>query len=341
VRTLAKFTRHQVITRMLDVGIVPVFYQKDLEVAKKILEACGDGGASIVEFTNRGDFAHQVFLELSKWCNESLPHVALGVGSIIDPGTAAIYINSGANFVVSPILNPEVVKICNRRKIAHCPGCGTVSEISQAEELGVEIVKIFPAGEMGGPAFIKNLHGPIPWAQIMPTGGVEPTWESISSWINAGAACLGMGSKLISKELVAAKDFEGIKRNVENCIAWVKKARGTPLFTGLEHVGLYPSKTATAGQLADWYAEVFGFKKTEGTSSFFLNAQQGRIEVMKEPIQSECHVAVRVSNFEEACKYLTEHGIELEEPKIKKDVKAVYLKKPDKAGNRVHIIYTP
>ena len=338
---MTKFTRHEVIGRMLDVGIVPIFYQKDLDVAKKIVEACVDGGASIVEFTNRGDFAYQVFLELAKWCSETIPRVALGVGSIIDPGTAAIYINNGASFVVSPILNPEVVRICNRRKIAHLPGCGTVSEISAAEELGVEIVKIFPGGELGGPPFIKNLLGPCPWAQIMPTGGVEPTWESISGWISAGAACLGMGSRLISKDLVAAKNFDGIKRNVEDCIAWVRKARGQPLFIGLEHVGLYPSKTATGAQLADWYAEVFGFKKTEGTSSFFLQGRQGRIEVMKEPTQSECHIAVRVSNFEEACKYLTERGIELEEPKIKKDVKAVYLKKPDKAGNRVHIIYTP
>ncbi len=337
---MAKLMRHEIIGKMLDVGIVPVFYQKDLEVAKKIVEACVDGGATVVEFTNRGDFAYQIFLELAKWCSDSLPQVALGVGSIIDSGTAALYINSGASFVVSPILNPDVVRLCNRRKITHCPGCGTVSEISQAEELGAEIVKIFPAGELGGPAFIKNLLGPCPWTKIMPTGGVEPTWESISGWISAGAACLGMGSKLISKDLVAAKNYEAISKNVENCIAWVRKARGEPLFLGIEHVGLYPSETATAAQLADWYTQMFGFQKTEGTSSFFLQGQQGRIEVMKEPIQPQCHVAIRVSNFEEACKLLTERGVELEEPKIKKNVKAVFLKQPDKTGNRVHLFYS-
>jgi 2-dehydro-3-deoxyphosphogluconate aldolase/(4S)-4-hydroxy-2-oxoglutarate aldolase len=337
---MAKFMRHEIINRMLNVGIVPVFYQKDLEVAKKIVQACVDGGATIVEFTNRGDFAHQIFIELAKWCSDNLPQLALGVGSIIDPSTAALYINSGANFVVSPILNPDVVKMCNRRKIAHCPGCGSVSEISQAEELGAEIVKIFPGEELGGPAFIKNLLGPMPWAKIMPTGGVEPTWESISSWITAGAACLGMGSKLISKDLVSAQNYEGITKNVENCLSWVRKARGTPLFLGVEHVGLYPSDAATAAQVADWYSQTFGFKKTEGTSSFFLQAGEGRIEVMKEPIQPRCHVAIKVSNFEEACKLLKERGVELEEPKIKKGVKAVYLKEPDRAGNKVHLIST-
>lgn len=337
---MARFAKHEVIGKMLEVGLVPVFYQKDIEVSKKIVEACANGGAKLLEFTNRGDFAHEVFAQLSKWCSESLPEVILGVGSVIDPGTAAMYINNGANFVVGPILNPEVAKLCNRRKIAYSPGCGTVSEISQAEELGVDIVKIFPAEEMGGQNFVKNLLGPCPWAKIMPTGGVDPTWESISAWIKAGAACLGMGSKLISKELVAAKDFEGIQRNIEACLWWIKKARGQPLFLGVEHVGLYPTKNATAAEITDWYAGLFGFKKSEEATSFYLSGQgTGRIEVVKEPVQQPRHVAIRVSNFEEACKYLTERGIQLEEPKIRKGVKAVFLKEPDKAGNRVHLLY--
>jgi 2-dehydro-3-deoxyphosphogluconate aldolase/(4S)-4-hydroxy-2-oxoglutarate aldolase len=338
---MAKFAKHEVVARMIDVGLVPIFYQKDLEVSKKIVEACANGGAKVVEFTNRGDFAYDVFTELSKWVSGNLPELILGVGSVIDPGTASMFINSGANFVVGPILNPEVAKICNRRKVAHCPGCGSVSEISMAEELGADIVKIFPGEEMGGPGFVKNLLGPMPWAKIMPTGGVDPTWESISAWIKAGAASLGMGSKLISKELVAAKDFDGIQRNVESCIWWVKKARGVPLFLGVEHVGLYPAKETLAPEVSNWYADVFGFKKTEGTSSFFLSGPgAGRIEVMKQPAQQSCHVAIRVSNFEEACKYLTDRGVQLEEPKIKKDVKSVFLKEPDKAGNRIHLLYT-
>jgi len=338
---MAKFMRHEVVGKMLEIGIIPVFYERDVETAKKIVEACANGGAKVIEFTNRGDFAYEVFSKLAQWCNENVPDAVLGVGTVIDPGTAALYINSGANFVVGPILNSEIAMLCNRRKIAYSPGCGSVSEISQAEELGVEIVKIFPGEEVGGPGFVKSLLGPCPWAKIMPTGGVDATWESISAWIKGGVVCLGMGSKLITKELVAAKDFDGIQKKVEQSIWWVKKARGVPLFLGVEHVGIYPTKDATAAKLADWYSDIFGFKKNEGNSSFFLSSQgQGRIEIMKEPTNRPCHLAIRVSNFEEACKYLTDRGIQLEEPKIKKGIKAVFLKEPDKAGNIVHLYYS-
>jgi 2-dehydro-3-deoxyphosphogluconate aldolase/(4S)-4-hydroxy-2-oxoglutarate aldolase len=338
---MAKFTRYEVVGKMLGIGMVPVFYEKDVETAKKIVEACTNGGARVIEFTNRGDFAYEVFGKLVQWCNDNVPDAALGVGTVIDSETAALYINSGANFVVGPILNPEIARLCNRRKVAYSPGCGSVSEISQAEELGADIVKIFPGEEVGGPGFVKNLLGPCPWAKIMPTGGVDATWESISAWIKAGAACLGMGSKLLTKELMAAKDFDRIQRKVEECIWWIKKARGVPLFLGVEHVGIYPTKNTTAADLANWYANMFGFKKSEGNSSFFISGGgQGRLEIMKEPSNCPCHLAVRVSNFEEACQYLTDRGIQLEEPKIKKGVKAVFLKEPDKAGNTIHLYYS-
>ena len=156
---------------------------------------------------------------------------------------------------------------------------------------------------------------------------MDATWESISAWVKAGVACLGMGSKLITKELIAAKNFDGIQKNVEQCIWWIKKARGVPLFLGIEHVGIYPTKNVTAADLADWYAGLFALKKNEGNSSFFISGQgHGRIEIMKEPPNRPCHLAIRVSNLEEACKYLTDHGIQLEEPKIKKGVKSVFLK---------------
>jgi len=339
---MAKFLRHVVVGKMLEIGIVPVFYNSDLEVCKNIVRACAEGGAKVVEFTNRGDRAYGVFSELSEWCDREIPEAILGVGSVIDPGTAAIYINSGANFIVGPVLNPDVAKTCNRRKIAYSPGCGTVSEVSQAEELGADIVKIFPGLQVGGPEFVRNLLGPCPWALIMPTGGVDSTRESIFAWIKAGTACLGMGSNLITKELVRARDFAGITKKVEDCIWWVKEARGTPLFLGVEHVGLSATQRGQAVEIADWYASIFGFVKTEGTSSFFVSGApgQGRIEVMKtEERAHTCHIAVRVSNFEMACKYLQDKGIELEEPKIKADTKAVFLRKPDPAGNRVHLIY--
>jgi len=223
---MARFSRLEVLNTIIDIGLVPVFYQKDANVAIKIVEACVAGGAKVVEFTNRGDLAYQVFAELVKYFADRDPSVILGVGSVIDPGTAALYISTGANFVVGPVLNPDVAKVCNRRKVAYSPGCGSASEISAAEELGVEICKVFPGSQVGGPAFVKAMLGPCPWTRLMPTGGVDATKESINAWFKAGVCCVGIGSKLITKESVAARDFEAITNRVANVIGWIKKARG-------------------------------------------------------------------------------------------------------------------
>jgi 2-dehydro-3-deoxyphosphogluconate aldolase/(4S)-4-hydroxy-2-oxoglutarate aldolase len=214
-----------VLNTTVDLGLVPVFYNPDLEVAKRIVTACGAGGARVVEFTNRGDRAWNIFTQLIAWAEEVHPEIILGVGSVIDMPTAAMYIGSGANFVVGPVLNPEIARLCNRRKVAYSPGCGSVSEISQAEELGVEIVKVFPGTQVGGPAFVKAVRGPMPWTRIMPTGGVDATEESIRAWFEAGVACVGMGSRLITKELVAAGDFEGISNKVVQVLAWIRDVR--------------------------------------------------------------------------------------------------------------------
>ncbi len=222
---MASYTRLDVLNTTIDLGLVPIFYNKDIEVAKKIVAACAAGGARVVEFTNRGDFAFQVFSQLSQYFAKADPGVILGVGSVIDAPTAAMYIASGANFIVGPVLNPEIARLCNRRKIAYTPGCGSVSEISTAEELGVEIVKVFPGSSVGGPGFVKSVLGPCPWTRIMPTGGVDTTQENIDMWFKAGVTCVGIGSKLISKDLVAAGNFEAISEKAAQVLAWIKEAR--------------------------------------------------------------------------------------------------------------------
>jgi 2-dehydro-3-deoxyphosphogluconate aldolase / (4S)-4-hydroxy-2-oxoglutarate aldolase len=222
---LARYNRLEVLNAIVDLGLVPLFYQPDLEVAKQIVAACKAGGCRVVEFTNRGDFALHTFTALAQHFAKADPEIILGVGSVVDAPTAAMYIAAGAHFVVSPLLNEEVIRLCNRRKIAYMPGCATVSEISQAEELGVEIIKIFPADTLGGPKFIKNVLGPCPWSRIMPSGGVDATEENIRAWIKAGAACVGMGGNLITKELVAAGDFAAISNKVTQVLAWIKAAR--------------------------------------------------------------------------------------------------------------------
>lgn len=223
---MARFSRLQVLNTIIDIGLVPVFYHEDVEVARRIVAACAAGGARVIEFTNRGDLAYQVFAELVRHFARREPDLILGVGSVLDPGTAALYISSGANFVVGPVLNAEVARVCNRRKIAYSPGCGSASEISAAEELGVEICKVFPGEQVGGPAFVKAVLGPCPWTRLMPTGGVDVTEESIQAWFKAGVCCVGIGSKLITKQLIAAGDFETLTSRTAEVIGWIKRARG-------------------------------------------------------------------------------------------------------------------
>lgn len=215
---MAKFTRIDVINRMHEAGIVPVFYHKDPEVCRNVIKSCYDGGIRVFEFTNRGDYAHELFSDLNKWSEKEVPGLMMGAGSVVEPGTASLYIQLGANFIVSPVMNPEMAKICNRRKILWVPGCGTLSEIGQAEELGAEIVKIFPGLSVGGPDFVKAIKGPCPWTSIMPTGGVEPTVENLREWFEAGVTCVGIGSNLISKELIQKKDWKGLTKRVAGAV---------------------------------------------------------------------------------------------------------------------------
>ena len=222
---MARFTRLETLNTILEGGLVPVFYQADVEMAKKIVEAVADGGCRVVEFTNRGDGAPLVFGELIRHFVKARPEVILGVGSIIDAPTAAIYVALGANFVVGPTLCADTGRLCNRRKVPYSPGCGSVTEIQTAHELGCEIVKVFPGAEVGGPAFVKSVLGPCPWTRIMPTGGVETTEASVKEWIKAGAAALGVGSNLITKELVANKDWAGISAKTRQVMEWIRKAR--------------------------------------------------------------------------------------------------------------------
>ncbi|MEO9966749.1 MAG: bifunctional 4-hydroxy-2-oxoglutarate aldolase/2-dehydro-3-deoxy-phosphogluconate aldolase [Reichenbachiella sp.] len=222
---MARFTRIEVAQQMKDTGMVPVFYHPDIEVCKKVLKACYDGGVRVFEFTNRGDYAHEVFNALNKYAAENTPDMILGIGSVIDAGTTSLYIQNGANFIVSPILNADMAKVCNRRKIAWSPGCGSLTEISFAEELGAEVVKIFPGTQVGGPSFVAAVKGPFPWSSIMPTGGVEPTEENLKGWFNAGVHCVGMGSKLFAKNADGEYDYVKLTATVKSTLAMIKNLR--------------------------------------------------------------------------------------------------------------------
>lgn len=220
-----QFNKIQVLTAMQFTGLVPVFYHQDVEVAKQVVKACYDGGVRVFEFTNRGDFAHEVFGKLVKFAAKECPKMILGVGSIVDAPTATIYLQLGANFVVGPLLNPEIFKVCNRRSVLYSPACATTSEIGYAQELGADLVKIFPAGNVGGPSFVKNIKAPMPWTNVMVTGGVEPTEENLSKWFQAGVFCVGMGSNLFPKEVLKNKEWSKITELCKTSIEIIKKYR--------------------------------------------------------------------------------------------------------------------
>ena len=221
---MAQFTRIEVAQAMKDTGMIPLFFNNDIEVSKKVLKACYDGGARLMEFTARGDFAHEVFGELTKYAIKELPGMIMGVGSVTDAAAASLYMQLGANFIVTPVLREDIAIVCNRRKVLWSPGCGSLTEITKAEEMGCEVVKLFP-GDIYGPQFVKGVKGPQPWTSIMPTGGVSPDRENLTGWFNAGVTCVGMGSKLISKEIIKSKDYSGLQKLVSDCLQLIKEVR--------------------------------------------------------------------------------------------------------------------
>lgn len=222
---MANYTRITVAETMKNTGIVPVFYNENLEVCKEVLKTCYEAGARVFEFTNRGDYAHEIFAELNLYASKNLDGMMLGIGSVIDPGTASLYLQLGANFIVSPIVNSEMAKTCNRRKVAWMPGCGSVTEISYAEELGAEVVKIFPGSPVGGPSFVKAVKGPFPWSSIMPTGGVDASEENLKEWFDAGVHCVGMGSKIFIKNKDGSYNLNLLKEKLEGALQYVQRLK--------------------------------------------------------------------------------------------------------------------
>ncbi|MGY8968427.1 MAG: bifunctional 4-hydroxy-2-oxoglutarate aldolase/2-dehydro-3-deoxy-phosphogluconate aldolase [Flavobacteriales bacterium] len=221
---MAQYTRLQVIEQMKESGMVPLFYHKDINVAKAVLKACYDGGARLMEFTSRGDFAFEIFNQLIKYAIKELPGMILGVGSVTDAAAASQYMLAGANFIVTPVFREDIAIVCNRRKVLWSPGCGSLTEIARAEEMGCELVKLFP-GSIYGPGFVKAIMGPQPWTSIMPTGGVSTEAENLKGWFDAGVTCVGMGSKLISKEILANESYFKLTRDVKKTLETIRELK--------------------------------------------------------------------------------------------------------------------
>jgi len=221
---MAKYNKIQVIQTMKETGVVPVFYHGDLQTAKQVVKACYDGGIRAFEFANRGDFAQEVFKELNKFALKELPGMIMGIGTVIDPATAAIYLQLGANFVVGPMFNREVALLCNRRLVPYCPGCATPTEVSTAQEAGCDVCKVFP-GDVLGPGFVKGVRAPMPWSQLMVTGGVKPEKANLEAWFKAGVTCVGMGSNLFPKDVIAAGEWSRITELCKNAMQIIQEVR--------------------------------------------------------------------------------------------------------------------
>lgn len=222
---MARFNKVQVIQAMHDTGMVPVFYNSDPEICKQVISACYKGGVRVFEFTNRGDFAHEIFGELAKWAAAACPEMILGAGTVIDAPTAALYMQLGANFSVGPNFNAEIATVCNRRLVPYSPGCGSVSEISNAQAAGCDVTKVFPAGNVGGPSFVKNVMAPLRWSNIMVTGAVSPEEDNLTAWIKSGVLCVGMGSKLFPKDVIAQGNWQAITDKCVEALGYIAKAR--------------------------------------------------------------------------------------------------------------------
>ncbi|MDI9482402.1 MAG: bifunctional 2-keto-4-hydroxyglutarate aldolase/2-keto-3-deoxy-6-phosphogluconate aldolase [Bacillota bacterium] len=210
--------KEQVIARIRETGLVAVIRAENEDKAVRITEACLKGGVAAIEITFTVPGAHKVIESLAnRFSNEQ---IILGAGTVLDPETARIAILSGASYIVSPSLNLDTVKLCNRYRIACMPGAMTIREVIECLESGADIIKIFP-GELFGPKIIKSIKGPVPQAELMPTGGV--TVDNAAEWIKAGAVALGAGSSLTAGAKTG--DYDKITETAKLFIERIKQAR--------------------------------------------------------------------------------------------------------------------
>lgn len=219
---MVKIDKSSVIRKIEETGLIPLFYHADQAVCVKVAETVFRAGCEILEFTNRGECAHAGFSVIVELARRQYPDAIVGVGSICDPFTAAQFITLGADFVVSPCYSEAIARLCNLHQVPYIPGCATLTEIITAAELGIQLFKIFPGGSVGGPEFVKAARGPLPWLKAIPTGGVDTDAESLKSWFDAGVVAVGLGSNLISKDILTARDYAELERRAITLLKMVR-----------------------------------------------------------------------------------------------------------------------
>lgn len=221
--------KEEIQTLIIDQGVLPLYFHKDIEVSIKVLKALHEAGIKAVEYTNRGGAALENFKALRKVCNEELAGMYLGVGTIKDKEAADAFIAAGADFIVCPGLIESVIQRAEENGLLWVPGCMTPSEIIKAETLGAKMIKLFP-GSLLGPSFVKAIKSLFPDLLFMPTGGVDVTEDNLKDWFSAGVCAVGMGSKLIRKDLLGSESYKEITETTiktKNLIQSIRKTSTT------------------------------------------------------------------------------------------------------------------
>ena len=333
---MANYTRLEVINSIYERGLIPHVHIRDHKAIIDLLTALVDGGARVIELRISESQDLKAISDLIPHAKENDPVLMLGVGMVDDPETAVRYMDMGADFLSGSKFHPDVARVCNQRKVLYIPTCHDLAETTAAEEMGAELIKV----EEKDPAFIKRIMEQKRWSRMMPTLVENPDLEVVRPWIEAGAACLSLNVKTIKKEAVSSQDWPALTEATEACLWAIAQARGNPLFSGVEHVGLYPEEGQDAREIAQWYVQTFGFHLDEGETYFFARSTgPGRIEILKDTEPLKAHVAIKVRNFQAGLEHLRERGIDLEPPKLLGRIRAVFLKERDPAGNKVHLIY--
>lgn len=218
-----KFTNEQIVAKMKELGLVPLFTHDDIPTAQQVIEAAYRGGVRVFEFTNRRKNSFEVFVAMLDYCKK-FPDLMLGIGTVMDGATTKKFIDAGAHFIISPILKLEMARVCMDHNVLWMPGCATLTEIVTAKENGAQVIKVFP-GSVLGPGFVSAIMPVVPDLQLMITGGVEPNEKNLSAWFKAGAMSVGLGSQLFTKEILEKRDWTALEKNVSDALEIIKKLK--------------------------------------------------------------------------------------------------------------------
>ncbi len=217
---MVRLKKHQVLEALLRGKILPMFYSSDIDIAKAILIACFNGGIGGVEFVDRGENSAGVFKELIQYRNAEFPEMLVGIGTLYNKFQAQVFIDLGADFIISPIFDKGLALTCNRRKVLWIPGCTTMREMVLAESYGADLIKIFPAASLGK-SYVRDILAPSPTSCIMVSGGIKSDIGEITQWLEAGASCIGLGSDLISPDIMRNKEFELITDKIKEIAEFI------------------------------------------------------------------------------------------------------------------------